>query len=40
MKKWLNECNEDGVSNGDAICMSVGVFIAILLPFILCKIFG
>lgn len=40
MKKWLNQCNEEGISNGDAIYMGVGVFIAVILPFILYKIFG
>ena len=37
MRKWLNQCNEDGVSNGDAITMAVGVLIAFILPIIIYK---
>ena len=40
MKKWLSECNEEGVSNGDAIIIGVGIFFAMILPVILYKIFG
>ena len=40
LKKWLNECNEEGMSNGDAIYMGIGIFIGTLAPFILYKIFG
>lgn len=40
MKKWLSECDEEGISNRDAIIMGTVVFFAIVLPFILYKIFG
>lgn len=40
MKKWLNECNEEGVSNGDALYMGIVVFIAMILPFVLYRICG
>lgn len=40
MKKWLSEYNEEGISNGDAIYMGVGVLFATVLLAILYKIFG
>lgn len=40
VKEWLKKCNEEGISNGDAIFMGVGITVGTLLPFILYKIFG
>lgn len=40
MKRWLNTCNEEGISNGDALYMSIGIVIAFLIPIILKYIGG
>lgn len=38
IKLFLSKTNEEGMSNGDAITMSVGVLCALLIPAILIKI--
>lgn len=39
MKKWLNQCNEEGISNGDAVYVIICTCIAIITLVILCKFF-
>ena len=40
MKKWLFTCNEEGISNFDAIVGGATVFMAFIIPIILAKVFG
>lgn len=39
MKKWLNKCNEEGVSNGDTITAAIVIGITFAVLIILYKYF-
>ena len=39
MKKWLNKCNEEGVSNGDALTAAIVIGITFVVLIVLYKYF-